>query len=255
MRRSRVWLAGSVAAFALVASGCTSTVDNPSASVVGSDTGSTTAGSTTGSAREATAEPDTSTEVELGPDIRILTSGVVQVGAAGAPVAIEVYEDFLCPACASFDAAYGAQIDDEVAAGRLRVSFHDLNFLNRASASGDYSTRAAAAARCVAQDGDAADYLAFRGALFAPGGQPAEGGSDDPSNADLAALAVQTGASPAAATCIETGARVDEAAAQAEWSTNHLSSKSGGQVSTPSVYDGATKVDPSKSDWVATLTG
>ena len=71
-----------------------------------------------------------------------------------------------------------------------------LNFLNPRSFSGDYSTRAAAALLCVAQEGGTQPglYLAYHSALFATDNQPAESGTADLTNEQLAELATSIGA-------------------------------------------------------------
>ena len=78
--------------------------------------------------------------------IEITDAGVVIVGAQAAPT-IQVWEDYMCPACGSFEAQYGESISEAVEAGDLRVEFHTLNFLDGQSGSGEYSTRALARLR------------------------------------------------------------------------------------------------------------
>ena len=71
------------------------------------------------------------------------------IGAADAKTTIDVFEDFMCPVCKQFEEQSGQAIVSAVDAGRLRVRYHMLNFLNRQSASGSYSSRAAGALQCV----------------------------------------------------------------------------------------------------------
>ncbi|WP_320065062.1 DsbA family protein [Micromonospora sp. RTGN7] len=92
------------------------------------------------------------------------------------PVTIELYEDFLCPACKQFQQASGATIDQLVSEGKVRVVFHPVAYLNRFSTT-EYSTRSSAASGCAAKGGK---FHEFTTALFDQ--QPAEGGaglSDD----------------------------------------------------------------------------
>ncbi len=186
-------------------------------------------------------------------------NGVVTVSApeasAGAAT-IDVFEDPMCPACAQFEQQFGQQINQAVDEGKLIVNVHMLNFLNRQSASGDYSTRAIAATVCVAQNSGSQPgvYLNYKEKLFEPGTQPAEGGSSDLSNQQLADLATGAGASSAAADCITSGSGVQAAATAAQASQQTLASAAGGQVSTPSVLkDGAPINLP--VDWLTQLVG
>ncbi|MBM0261159.1 thioredoxin domain-containing protein [Micromonospora sp. 4G55] len=85
------------------------------------------------------------------------------------PVTIDLYEDYLCPACKQFQQVSGATIDQLVKDGKARVIFHPVAYLNRFSTT-EYSTRSSAAAGCAAQGGK---FKEFTDALFAR--QPAEG--------------------------------------------------------------------------------
>ena len=188
-------------------------------------------------------------------EVQVMANGVIRSGDLDAPVTLDVYEDFLCPACAQFEASSGAELTQAIDDGKVAVRYHMLNFLNRASSSGDYSTRAAASAQCIAETGDRAAFSAYHSQLFAPGVQPAENGGADHSNADLAEIAKTAGADDAAAECISSGDQVDAAAQSATFSTDDLSQKTGGQVSTPSVFNGSDKIDPSSADWLSNTIG
>ncbi|WP_229399498.1 DsbA family protein [Micromonospora okii] len=112
-------------------------------------------------------------------------AGTGVVYGAG-PVTIELYEDFLCPACAQFQQASGATINQLVAEGKARVVFHPVAYLNRFSTT-SYSTRSAAASGCAAQGGKFREYAE---ALFQR--QPPEGGAGL-SNAELVDIAAGVG--------------------------------------------------------------
>ncbi len=191
--------------------------------------------------------------------VATVQNGVVTVSnpqpSSGA-VTIDMFEDPLCPACAQFEQQFGQQINQAVDDGKLIVNVHMLNFLNPQSASGDYSTRAIAATVCVAQNSgsDPGVYLTFKEKLYEQGTQPAEGGSSDLSNQQLADLATAGGASSAAADCISSGSGVPAAATAAQASQQALSTATGGQVGTPSVLkDGAPISLP--VDWLTQLVG
>ena len=173
------------------------------------------------------------------------------VGAAAAPVTIDIFEDAMCPACGNFEKTQGASVADAVRGGKLRVRYHMLNFLNDASPSRDYSTRAGAAMQCVAGEKNQDVFLKFHSLLFE--NQPVEGGSTDHTNEDLAKLAREAGANDSTQRCIATGAQVQAAAQAAQQSMNQLSKAVGGQVSTPSVLLEGKKVDISNSNWLTDI--
>lgn len=94
----------------------------------------------------------------------------VPIGTADAPVLVEVYLDYLCPACRSFETAAGPMLDRLVESGTVRVVYRPIAILDAASST-RYSTRAANAAACAA---DAGSFGPMQKALFRY--QPAEGG-------------------------------------------------------------------------------
>ncbi|QGN50395.1 thioredoxin domain-containing protein [Micromonospora sp. WMMC415] len=92
------------------------------------------------------------------------------------PVTIDLYEDYLCPACKQFQQVSGETIDQLADQGKARVVFHPVAYLNRFSTT-EYPTRASAASGCAAAGGK---FREFTEALFER--QPPEGGpglSDD----------------------------------------------------------------------------
>ena len=70
------------------------------------------------------------------------------IGSAGAPVTIDVWSDYQCPACRAFATLLLPRITEElVDTGRARVAYHDFAFI------GPESMGAAVGARCAARDG------------------------------------------------------------------------------------------------------
>jgi protein-disulfide isomerase len=144
------------------------------------------------------------------------TATGIGVGPASAPVGMDLYVDFQCPACRAFETTAGPTLDRYVSAGTLRISYHPVAFLDPYSSGTRYSTRASAASACAA---DAGVFPAYVRLLFA--NQPPEGGTgltDD----RLVALGRQAGAASADfATCVTTHryqpwtARVTESASKA----------------------------------------
>lgn len=86
-------------------------------------------------------------------------------------VNIVSYVDFQCPVCQAFEAANGEQIKSWVDSGLASVEIHPISILDRLSLGNKYSTRAANASACVAQEQPENFYAAMQ-ALFEH--QPAE---------------------------------------------------------------------------------
>lgn len=108
--------------------------------------------------------------------------------ASGAPV-VEIFEDFLCPACGSFEQLSGQFLQSQAAAGEIELRFMPFSFLHRQSTN-DYSRRAMNVAFCaVDQDGPEA-FWNVHDALFA--NQPEEM-SAGPEDAALISLAEDAG--------------------------------------------------------------
>ena len=88
------------------------------------------------------------------------------LGRADAPVTLEVWSDFQCPACGQFaKLVEPALVRDYVSTGTLRIIDHDAAFQGaRVGASYDESVEAGAGARCAAIQGA---YWSFHDWLFA----------------------------------------------------------------------------------------
>jgi protein-disulfide isomerase len=90
------------------------------------------------------------------------------IGAADAPVTLDVWADFQCPGCGIFTRATEARIvRDYVASGKLRLVFHDCAFL------GQESIDAAVAARAADAQGS---FWPYHDWLFANQGGENDGG-------------------------------------------------------------------------------
>jgi protein-disulfide isomerase len=113
------------------------------------------------------------------------------LGNASAPVLVEEYGDFQCPACASFEREVGPTIRQLVEQGRIRFVFH------HDAAIGRESVLAANAATCA---GDAGGFWPYHDALYAQ--QPPEN-SGALTVEHLIALGRQVGVSgPIFASCV-----------------------------------------------------
>lgn len=88
------------------------------------------------------------------------------LGKLDAPVTLEVWSDYQCPACGQFaELVEPTIIRDYVTPGTLRIIDHDAAFQGaRVAASYDESVEAGAGARCAAEQGS---YWAFHDWLFA----------------------------------------------------------------------------------------
>ena len=184
--------------------------------------------------------------------VALQDDGVVLLGRPDAATTVDLFEDPMCPYCAELENKNGQELAQAIDDGKVAVRYHVLNFLDQLSASGDYSTRAVAASECVAETGDAVAYSAFHAALFSPSNQPKENGSSDHTNEELAQIASDAGASDAAAQCITTGAKVEQARTHAEAGRQALAAS--GATGTPAVVKDGTVIDAlSNENWVSQL--
>ena len=86
-------------------------------------------------------------------------------------VRVDAFIDFLCPFCRQFELSAGPALADLIREKMISLVYHPMNFLDQASTT-NYSTRAAAASGCAADQGRFLDYA---NALFVR--QPPEGGA------------------------------------------------------------------------------
>lgn len=105
--------------------------------------------------------------------------------ASGAPT-VDVYEDFQCPYCGQLEENNGAAIEQQAKAGKIKLVYHVMSFLDD-NLKNDASKRAANAAFCAA---DAKRFEAYHDAVFAR--KPAEEG-DGYSDATLKQAASAAG--------------------------------------------------------------
>ncbi len=86
------------------------------------------------------------------------------------PVRVDAFIDFLCPYCRRFELSSGPALAGLVADRLASLVYHPMNILDAASTT-SYSTRAAAASGCAADQGQ---FPSYAHALFVH--QPPEGG-------------------------------------------------------------------------------
>lgn len=188
--------------------------------------------------RHLQAEQKSEAAAASAPPANVADDGAIVVGEDTAPVTMEVYEDFICPACGNFESLNADQLDAYVEAGTLKIEYRPIALLDQYSTD-DYSTRALnAVASVVNTQPDL--FVDYHRLLFA--NQPDEGGAgltDD----QLIDLAVQAGAT-------ETDVRpAVEALTYQGWTekvteqfTDRMAEE-GEQAATPSVYIEGVKLD------------
>jgi serine/threonine protein kinase, bacterial len=177
----------------------------------------------------------------------------VSIGADQAPKTIDVFNEPMCPQCGVFITNNSTPMQTAITDQKIQVHYHLLNFLDPKSASGDYSTRAVAAALCVASANDPKLFTDFYAALFASDFQPKENASTDPTNDDLAQRAQSVNAPSSVTDCIKSGQQLEAAKTKASNAGNTLQGLMS-QPSTPAVFDGTTKLDTTDSNWLNHLS-
>jgi protein-disulfide isomerase len=116
-------------------------------------------------------------------------AGAIPVGQAAAPATVEIYLDYMCPACGQFERVNSSELDRLIQAGTAKVELRPISFLDRTSQGTRYSSRAANAMATVADR--APDRVwAFNNALY--DSQPQEG-SRGLTDQQIAELATQAG--------------------------------------------------------------
>ncbi|RIJ52210.1 hypothetical protein DZG00_05850 [Clavibacter lycopersici] len=103
---------------------------------------------------------DTTAALSTGDQVRIATEPTgVSVGAADAPVTMDVFEDYSCPHCAQYEAETGPLLDRIAATGQVRIVYHPIQIVTK------YGQVAGSAAACVlAEEPDR--WPAVHSALF-----------------------------------------------------------------------------------------
>ncbi|WP_232679218.1 thioredoxin domain-containing protein [Nocardioides sp. R-C-SC26] len=117
-------------------------------------------------------------------------TGAFVIGSPDAPVLIELVEDLQCPACKAFEAMSGELIGSYIDDGIARVAYRGIAFLDRATST-RYSSRALNASACVMSEGPEV-WRAFHEQMFVQ--QPPEDGGAGLSDAEIAAIAREAGA-------------------------------------------------------------
>lgn len=125
----------------------------------------------------------------------------VPVGKDGAKSTLTVWEDFRCPACKAFEAAYRSTIHQLVGSGKLKARYHLVTLID-GNLRGSGSLRAANAAACAQ---DAGKFTAYHDVLY--DNQPEESDDAYADNARLIELAGKVPGldTPAFRKCVDDG--------------------------------------------------
>jgi protein-disulfide isomerase len=114
--------------------------------------------------------------------------------AGTTPVVVEIYEDFQCPICQSFEEANGDFLDRQVAAGAITVVYKPFSFLDDLGGSSNrYSHRATNVALCVLADSGVSAYKKMHDLLYENQPEERTDGPDDDELIDRAAEVGVTG--------------------------------------------------------------
>jgi protein-disulfide isomerase len=139
-----------------------------------------------------------------GDTVRVTSSKLVtQPGTDKPKAVVSFYEDFLCPACGNFERTFGPTVSRLVNIGAIAADYSMVSILDSAK-NQNYSSRAGAAALCVADESIDA-FRRFHTALYSTRIQPDERGTSFPDNARLIEIAREAGVVGKVPDCINSG--------------------------------------------------
>jgi protein-disulfide isomerase len=170
----------------------------------------------------------------------------VMVGPDAAPVQLEVFCEPQCPHCAELESTYGDRLAADIASGRLAVTYRWLTFLGD-KRHNDVSARVSNALFLAADPSTSPTaYQAFVQDLYR---HQSSGG---PNNADIAAMARESGIAEAAADRIAAGDHVVDTVAVDDANEARLVQVDPQNPGTPTVYDlkANNVVDIQEPDWL-----
>lgn len=149
-----------------------------------------------------------------GDTVRVTSSKVVnQPGTNNPKAVVTFYEDFLCPACGNFERTFGPTVSKLIDIGAIAADYSMVAILDNQK-NNNYSSRAGAAALCVADESIDA-FRRFHSALFSKEIQPDERGTNFPDNARLIEIARVDGVVGKVPDCINSGKYVSRVAGEA----------------------------------------
>jgi protein-disulfide isomerase len=177
-----------------------------------------------------------------GDTVRVASSKLVnQPGTSNPKAVVTFYEDFLCPACGNFERTFGPTVSKLIDAGAIAADYSMVAILD-SSKNQNYSSRAGAAALCVADESMDA-FRRFHTALFTTAIQPDERGTSFPDNAKLIEIARQAGVVGKVPDCINSGKYLTKVSGEA--ATANV-------TATPTIKINGENYDPSTPDALVT---
>ncbi|MEU6588801.1 thioredoxin domain-containing protein [Streptomyces sp. NPDC046881] len=156
----------------------------------------------------------------------------IPVGKDGAKSTLTVWEDFRCPACQAFEAAYRPVLHELADAGKLRIDYHLVRLID-GNLGGSGSLRAANAAACAQ---DAGRFREYHDVLYA--NQPKETDDAFADNGKLIGLAGKVSGldTPAFRKCVDDGTH------DAWVNKSQQAFRTGGFTGTPTVLLGGKNI-------------
>lgn len=136
--------------------------------------------------------------------IRVTSSKLITKDGSTEPKAVvSLYEDFLCPACGTFEKQFGQTVSMLIDSGAIAADYHMVAILDRPT-NQKYSSRAGNAGYCVADESVEA-FRRFHTALYSEQTQPKEDAATFPDDTLLIEQAAQAGAAGGVPACITGG--------------------------------------------------
>ena len=173
-----------------------------------------------------------------GDTVRVTSSKVVnQPGTSNPKAVVTFYEDFLCPACGNFERTFGPTVSRLIDIGAIAADYRMVSILD-SQKNQNYSSRAGAAALCVADESVDA-FRRFHTALYSDRIQPDERGTSFPDNAKLIELAREAGVVGKGPDCINSGKYLSKVTGES--AAEHINA-------TPTIKINGEEYDPSTPD-------
>src|SRR5246127_794754 len=173
-----------------------------------------------------------------GDTVRVTSSKLVtQPGTNNPKAVVAFYEDFLCPACGNFERTFGPTVSRLIDIGAIAADYSMVSILDNQK-NQNYSSRAGAAALCVADESIDA-FRRFHTALYSTGIQPDERGKSFPDNAKLIEIAREAGVVGKVPNCINSGKYISKVTGEA--AAAHISA-------TPTIKINGDTYEPSNPD-------
>jgi protein-disulfide isomerase/uncharacterized membrane protein YphA (DoxX/SURF4 family) len=163
-------------------------------------------------------------------------NGVVDGKKAAATV--DIFEDFLCPICQTFEQSAGATLEADIKANKAQTRYHEISILDASSKGNRYSSRSANAALC-ASDVSVDAFVKYHDILFKASVQPKENSNGRP-DSDFITYAGQAGLTAAEVTTFTTCVQTEQHKALVLGTTDDASKR--GITGTPTVLVNGKKL-------------